>query len=137
MTNLPMVVPVEPNTPLDLRRGWQTIARSAWIIVVSVGLAVAAGVVAARRVEPLYQSEVTVRIDEPKPSATSQMYFGPDYQQLLATSTEIITSRNLAYEVVDSLGLRLAVLVPQRTSRSAMVRRAWEAKAPKRLIGTG
>lgn len=122
MTNLPMVVPVEPNTPLDLRRGWATIARSAWIIVVCVGLAVAAGVVAARRVESLYQSEVTVRIDEPKPSAASQMYFGPDYQQLLATSTEIITSRNLAYEVVDSLGLRLAVLHPQRTARSAMVR---------------
>ena len=131
MTNLPMVVPVEPNTPLDLRRGWQTIARSAWIIVVCVGLAVAAGVVAARRVEPLYQSEVTVRIDEPKPNAASQMYFGPDYQQLLATSTEIITSRNLAYEVVDSLGLRLAVLTPQRTARTAMVRWATvSANAP-------
>lgn len=121
MTNLPMVVPIEPNTPLDLRRGWATIARSAWIIVVCVGLAVAAGVVAARRVEPLYQAEVTVRIDEPKPSATAQFYFGPDYQQLLATSTEIITSRNLALEVVDSLGLRLAVLTPQRTPRSAIV----------------
>jgi len=52
---------------------------------VCVGLAVAAGVVAARRVEPLYQAEVTVRIDEPRPSATAQFYFGPDYQQLLAT----------------------------------------------------
>lgn len=122
MNNLPMVVPIEPNTPLDLRRGWATIARSAWIIVVCVGLAVAAGVVAARRVEALYQAEVTVRIDEPKPTASSQMYFGPDYQQLLATSTEIITSRNLALEVVDSLGLRLAVLAPQRTPRSALVR---------------
>lgn len=122
MNNLPMVVPIEPNTPLDLRRGWATISRSAWIIVVCVGLAVAAGVVAARQVEALYQAEVTVRIDEPKPTASSQMYFGPDYQQLLATSTEIITSRNLALEVVDSLGLRLAVLVPQRTPRSALVR---------------
>jgi capsular exopolysaccharide synthesis family protein len=122
MNNLPMVVPVEPNTPLDLRQGWATIARSAWIIVVCVGLAVAAGVVAARRVEALYQAEVTVRIDEPKPSASSQMYFGPDYQQLLATSTEIITSRNLALEVVDSLGLRLAVLAPTRTPRSTLVR---------------
>ena len=48
----------------------------------------------------LYQAEVTVRIDEPKPAASAQFYFGPDYQQLLATSTEIITSRNLALEVV-------------------------------------
>lgn len=122
MSNLPMVVPVEPNQPLDLRRGWATIARSAWIIVVCVGLAVAAGVVAARRVEPLYQAETTVRIDEPRPTGMTNAYFGPDYQQLLATSTEIITSRNLALEVVDSLGLRLAVLQPQRTPRSALVR---------------
>ena len=121
MSNLPMVVPVEPNQPVDLRRWWATIARSAWIIVVCVGLAVAAGVVAAGRVEPLYQSEITVRIDEPRPTGMSQYYFGPDYQQLLATSTEIITSRNLALEVVDSLGLRLAVAQPQRTPRSSLV----------------
>lgn len=127
MSNLPMVVPVEPNQPLDLRRGWATIARSAWIIVVCVGLAVAAGVVAAGRVDPLYQAETTVRIDEPRPSGMTQYYFGPDYQQLLATSTEIITSRNLALEVVDSLGLRLAVVQPQRTPRSTLV--AWAVVA--------
>ncbi len=120
-SNLPMVAPVEPNQPLDLRRGWATISRSAWIIVVCVGLAVAAGVVAAGRVEALYEAETTVRIDEQRPAATAASYFGPDYQQLLATSTEIIMSRNLALEVVDSLGLRLAVLLPQRTARSELV----------------
>jgi len=132
MTNLPVPVAVEPNTPLDLRRAWATIARSAWIIVACVGLAVAAGVIAARRVEPSFQAEVTVRIDEQRPSSlSSQFYFGPDYQQLLATSTEIITSRNLALEVVDSLGLRLAVLQPVRTARSALVSAAVvDAAAP-------
>ncbi len=130
MTNLPVpvAVPMEPNTPLDLRRVWATLARSAWIIVACVGLAVAAGFVAARRVEPLYQAEVTIRIDEPGQAAMSQYYFGPDYQQLLATSTELILSRNLAYEVVDSLGLRLAVLLPQRTPRSALV--SWATVDP-------
>lgn len=122
MSNLPMAVPVplEPNQPLDLRRGWATIARSAWIIVACVGLAVAAGVVAARRAEPIYESAVTVRIEDPQ-SGVSQNYFGPDYQQILATSTEIITSRNLALEVVDSLGLRLGVAQPVRTPRSRLV----------------
>lgn len=124
MTNLPVPVAPEPNTPLDLRRAWATIARSAWIIVAAVGLAVAAGVIAARQVEPTYLSEVTLRIDEQRPSTlNAQYYFGPDYQQLLATSTEILTSRNLALEVVDSLGLRLGVLQPPRTPRSALV--AW------------
>ena len=124
MTNLPVPIPVDPNTPVDLRRGWATLARSAWVIVTCVGLAVAAGYVAARRVEPLYQAEVTVRVDEPGQTSMSQNYFGPDYAQILATSSEIITSRNLAYEVVDSLGLRLAVLLPQRTPRSALISEA-------------
>lgn len=121
MTNLPVPVPLEPNTPLDLRRGWATIARSAWIIVASVGLAVAAGVVAARRAEPLYEAAVTVRIEDQQAGSMSQSYFGPDYQQILATSTEIITSRNLALEVVDSLGLRLGVAQPARTPRTRLV----------------
>lgn len=121
MTNLPMSVPLEPNTPLDLRRGWATVARSAWIIVVCVGLAVAAGVVAARRAEPLYEAAVTVRIEDQRASGMSQSFFGPDYQQLLATSTEIITSRNLALEVVDSLGLRLGIVQPSRTPRSRLI----------------
>jgi capsular exopolysaccharide synthesis family protein len=122
MTHLPVPIPIDPNTPVNLRRAWSTIARSAWIIVTCVGLAVAAGVIAARQVEPVYQAEVTIRIDEQRPSALgAQYYFGPDYQQLLATSTEIITSRSLALEVVDSLGLRLAVVQPVRTPRSALV----------------
>ena len=132
MTHLPVPVAVEPNTPLDLRRAWATIGRSAWIIVAAVGLAVAAGIVAARQVEPTYLAEVTLRIDEQRPSTLgAQYYFGPDYQQLLATSTEILTSRNLAMEVVDSLGLRLGVIQPPRTPRSALV--AWavvDATAP-------
>jgi capsular exopolysaccharide synthesis family protein len=124
MTNLPMPVPLEPNTPLDLRRGWATIARSAWIIVVCVGLAVAAGVVAARRAEPVYEAATTVRIEDQQTNGMSQMYFGPDYQQVLATSTEIITSRNLALEVVDSLGMRLGVAQPVRTPRTQLVAEA-------------
>ena len=52
----------EPNQEIDLRRAWQTISRSAWIIVVCTGLAVAAAVVAARRIVPQYGAAATVRI---------------------------------------------------------------------------
>jgi capsular exopolysaccharide synthesis family protein len=117
----------EPNQEIDLRRAWQTIARSAWIIVVCVGLAVAAAVVAARRIVPQYTAAATVRIEDPTRSGTSSaamMYFGSDNTTSLAMAAEVITSRTLAAEVVDSLGLRLYVIQPPRVVRSTLISRA-------------
>jgi capsular exopolysaccharide synthesis family protein len=117
----------EPNEEIDLRRAWQTVARSAWIIVVCVGLAVAAAVVAARRIVPQYGAAATVRlVEQPKGSSpqSAMMYFGNETQSSLAMAAEVITSRTLAAEVVDSLGLRLYVIVPQRVVRSTLIARA-------------
>ncbi|HEY4658858.1 MAG TPA: Wzz/FepE/Etk N-terminal domain-containing protein, partial [Gemmatimonadaceae bacterium] len=129
MDNLPALQPqspfAEPNQEIDLRRAWATIARSAWIIVVCVGLAVAAAVVAARRVEPRYTAMATVRIEDANrgagASAAIAYFGGSDYQTTLAVASELITSRSLASEVVDLLGLRLSVALPQRTVRSQLV----------------
>ena len=116
----------EPNQELDLRRAWQTIARSAWIIVVCIGLALAAAVVAARRIEPMYQAAATVKLDDKARNANSmaQMYFGPDNTSSLAMASEIITSRKLAAEVVDSLGLRVGVARPPVSVRSRYIQNA-------------
>jgi capsular exopolysaccharide synthesis family protein len=124
----------EPNDEIDLRRAWQTVSRSAWIIVVCVGLAVAAAVVAARRIVPQYGAGATVRIvDAPKGGSpqSAMMYFGNETQSSLAMAGEVITSRTLAAEVVDSLGLRLYVVVPQRVVRSTLISKAkFSADAP-------
>ncbi|MFI5310736.1 MAG: polysaccharide biosynthesis tyrosine autokinase [Gemmatimonadales bacterium] len=115
----------EPNEEIDLRRAWTTIVRSAWIIVVCVGLAVAAAVVAARRIEPKYHANATVRIeDKNKMGASSAAiaYFGgADYQTTFAVASELITSRMLASAVVDQLGLRVSVVQPQRAVRSQLI----------------
>ena len=113
----------EPNQEIDLRRAWQTIARSAWIIVVCVALATSAAVIAARRIEPTYQAAATVRIDEKSKSGGpgSMYYFGNDNQASLAMAAEIITSRTLAATVVDSLGLRLYVAQPPVPVRSRLI----------------
>ena len=126
MDNLPAVQSPfdEPNQEIDLRRAWQTVARSAWIIVVCVGLAVAAAVVAARRIVPQYGAAATVRIvDAPKASSpqAAMMYFGNENTSSLAMAAEVITSRTLASEVVDSLGLRLYVVLPPRVVRSTLI----------------
>jgi capsular exopolysaccharide synthesis family protein len=124
----------EPNDEIDLRRAWQTVSRSAWIIVVCVGLAVAAAVVAARRIVPQYGAAATVRIvDAPKGGSpqSAMMYFGNETQSSLAMAAEVITSRTLAAEVVDSLGLRLYVAVPPRVVRSTVIAKAkFAADAP-------
>jgi capsular exopolysaccharide synthesis family protein len=117
----------EPNEEIDLRRAWQTVSRSAWIIVVCVGLAVAAAVVAARRIVPQYGAAATVRIiDQPRGGSPQAafMYFGNETQSSLAMAAEVITSRTLASEVVDSLGLRLYVVLPPRVVRSTLISRA-------------
>ncbi|MFI5244701.1 MAG: polysaccharide biosynthesis tyrosine autokinase, partial [Gemmatimonadales bacterium] len=129
MENLPAVQSPfdEPNEEIDIRRAWQTVARSAWIIVVCVGLALAAAVVAARRIVPQYGAAATVRLVEQPRSASSQaamMYFGNENQSSLAMASEVILSRTLASEVVDSLGLRLYVIVPPRIVRSTLIVRA-------------
>lgn len=136
MENLPAVQSPfdEPSDEIDLRRAWQTVSRSAWIIVVCVGLAVAAAVVAARRIVPQYGAAATVRIVEAPKAGSPQsamMYFGNETQSSLAMAAEVITSRTLAAEVVDSLGLRLYVAVPQRVVRSTLISKAkFSADAP-------
>jgi tyrosine-protein kinase Etk/Wzc len=113
----------EPNQEIDLRRAWQTVSRSAWIIVVCIGLATSAAVIAARRLEPTYQAAATVRIDDKQKAGGPQAlyYFGGDNQSSLAMAAEIITSRTLAASVVDSLGLRVYVAQPPVPVRSRMI----------------
>jgi capsular exopolysaccharide synthesis family protein len=120
----------EPNQEVDLRRAWQTIARSAWIIVICVGLATAAAMLAVRRFEPVFTASSTVRIEE-KQTGGMNAFFSTDYTNVLATATQILTSRQLAYDVVDSLAMRLSLYQPVRRQKSEVVRTAMiGAEAP-------
>lgn len=121
MDNLPVLQEplADPNQEIDLRRYWTLLARSAWIIVVCVGLAVAAAITAVRRIQPVFVATSTVRIeDKNRPSSSAAMYYfgGADYQTLLAQAAEVITSRTLASKVVDALGLRIGIEQPQRNA---------------------
>jgi capsular exopolysaccharide synthesis family protein len=125
----------DPAPEIDPRRVWATIARSAWLILGCVLLALAAGAVAVRRMEPVFQSTASIRIDA-RPGATSAaaMYGLPsDNVNLVATAMEELTSRSLSNDVADSLGLRLVVAEPRRVPRGAVL--AWakvDSAAPLR-----
>src|SRR6478672_9807832 len=135
MEALPLPALADPAPEIDPRRVWATIARSAWLILGCVLLALAAGAIAVRRMEPVYQSTASIRIDA-RPGATSAaaMYGLPsDNVNLVATAMEELTSRSLSNDVADSLGLRLVVAEPRRVPRSAVL--AWakiDSAAPLR-----
>ncbi|MEK7240778.1 MAG: polysaccharide biosynthesis tyrosine autokinase [Gemmatimonadota bacterium] len=130
---LPVLVqPSDANQEIDLRRAWQTVARSAWIIVICVGLATAAAMLAVRRLEPLFAASATVRIED-KSAGDGGPYaiFNTDNTNVLATATQLLTSRKLAYDVVDSMAMRLALVQPVRKQTSEVVRSAFvSAEAP-------
>ena len=124
--------PADANTEIDLRRAWQTVARSAWIIVICVGLATAAALLAVRRLEPVYSASATVRIEEKQDVGASPFAFmTSDNTNVLATATQLLTSRKLAYDVVDSMAMRLSLVQPVRKQNSEVVRSAYvSAEAP-------
>ena len=135
MEALPLPVLADPAPEIDPRRAWATIARSGWLILGCVLLALAAGAVAVRRMEPLYQATASIRIDaRPSTIGPAAMYGMPtDNVNLVATAMEELTSRSLASDVADSLGLRLQLVAPRRTPRSAVIQWARvEAGAPLR-----
>ena len=111
------------NAPdIDLRRTWATIARSGWLILGCVLLALAAGAVAVRRMDPVYQATASVRIEARASNPTALLYgMQTDNVNILATAVEVLTSRTLANEVSDSLGVRLQVVEPRRTPRSTLI----------------
>src|SRR3954452_20675261 len=123
MEALPLPMLADPATEIDPRRVWATIARSAWLILGCVLLALAAGAVAVRRMEPVYQSTASIRIDARTGTAGAAALYGlpTDNVNLVATAMEELTSRSLSSDVADSLGLRLQVVEPRRMARSSVV----------------
>jgi capsular exopolysaccharide synthesis family protein len=135
MEALPLPVLADPAPEIDPRRVWATIARSAWLILGCVLLALAAGAIAVRRMEPVYQSTASIRIDSRSGATSAAAMYGlpSDNVNLVATAMEELTSRSLSNDVADSLGLRLVVTGPRRVPRSAIL--AWakiDSAAPLR-----
>src|SRR5258707_13763889 len=123
MEALPAPLLTDSSPDLDLRRVWATVARSAWLILGCVFLSLGAGVVAVRRMDPVYQATASIRIDPRGESSPAAAFYGvtSDNTNLMATAMEVLTSRSLANDVADTLGLRLQLDEPRRTPRSAVI----------------
>lgn len=78
-------------------------------------------VIVTQRVTPTYEASVSIRVDEKQPSLPAL-----DALQGIASANEVTTemaelgSRSVAEEVTEALALRVQVLQPERSRRSAI-----------------
>jgi len=96
-----------------LRRRWLLVVAS---ILITAGVAWLYTILAT----PMYQAAAAIRIDSKKGNLPSVITTEPTGDEVL-TDLEEIRSREMAAEVVDSLGLRLQIIAPKGASRSQLL----------------
>lgn len=97
-----------------MRRNWQRIA-------IGVGIGVVLSVAYVRLAVPRYQATSTIRIDA-RQSTLPSIYAEQTAQDEVFTEIEVLRSRTIAAEVVDSLALRAEMTQPTRIARGEVFR---------------
>lgn len=122
----PAEPPALPREPLDL---WSVVTRHGRLIAGCALLAAVAAVVVSTRTAPTFAATASIRIDE-KPTAPPALEaLGLSQGNELATELEILKSRALAEEVVDSLALPLVVRTPAGAARGRIFSQLRAARA--------
>jgi uncharacterized protein involved in exopolysaccharide biosynthesis len=106
-----------------LRTLWRGLRRNPWLVLGVPALVFTATVAFVATATPVYQTSTAIRIDESK----SNIALLDALQTLSAggskvnTEMEVLRSRSLAGEVVDTLALRFRLERPTRTPRGAVL----------------
>ncbi len=110
---------------IHLRDVWNLLVRN-WLLI-AVSLVVVVGAVAAYTYHtvPVYQSTTSIRIEErnnttnlPVLDVLKDLGTGADEVE---TEMEVLGSRTVAEEVVDSLGLKISLTAPRGVARSVLL----------------
>lgn len=111
----------EPVTP-DLREATGVLRRHRWLLMACplIGIAVGVGLSALR--EPVYEESALILVGRQQASLTSlnAQVSQPDAQRI-GTEIEVLRSRRLAREVVDSLDLQVQLVEPASVRRSTVI----------------
>lgn len=104
------------------RNLWNFLLRNRWLTFGVPALVVAATLVFVQLATPVYDAATVIRIDEEKSNlpvldALRTLSSGSEIQ----TEVEVLRSRSLAEEVMDSLGLQLTLERPRRVARSEVL----------------
>lgn len=111
--------PTNDGRQLDL---WGTARRNWMLIVVCIVLAMGTAAAATRYVVPTYEASTTLRIDE-KQSGVPVLDVLQDLSSgsEIDTEREVLASRTVAEDVIDSLGLQLRIVGPANRSRDELL----------------
>src|ERR1700693_3590073 len=107
-----------PEQERTFQDTWHLLVRNRALIIGCTALVVAASAIWAFNATPVYEGSTSIRIDEQKAQiplleALQQLSSGSD----LVTEMEVLKSRSLAENVVDSLALRAVLERPSRVER--------------------
>ncbi len=111
--------PQQENTLQDT---WHLLVRNRALIVGCTLLVIATAALWAYTATPIYEASTSIRVDEEKSKvpaldALQALSSGSD----LVTEMEVLKSRTLAENVVDSLALRAVVTSPRRVQRASLL----------------
>lgn len=98
-----------PETDAQPTRLWEFVWRNRLLILACSLVTAAAGAIMTRLVPPSYVSTTSIRIDQRSAAPSALEALGLAWDNAVATELEMLRSRVLAEEVVDSLGLQLVI----------------------------
>ena len=124
MRSLPPSLERREQTTPDLREATGILRRHRWLLLACPLLGIALGILLASTRDPSYEASALIAVGAEQASVTSGLVAGtaPDAQRI-ATEIQMLQSRRLAREVVDSLELQVEVLEPAGVGRSALIER--------------
>lgn len=97
------------------------VRRQIWWVAGTASLVTGFTVIFTLRQHPVYEAQATLRVEEKRPQgSTPDLLAATQTRSTIETETEIIRSRSVAEDVVDSLALQIAVLEPRNTRREAL-----------------
>ena len=113
-------VPSAPHREVDLPYLLRVAQRQRWWILACVAVGLAASAYFTWQTTPVYQAQASIGIELKRSNLPSVMQDVDDNGEV-ATETVVLSSRPLAEEVVQRLGLQLVVTAPRGAVRSQVL----------------
>src|SRR3954471_13106368 len=114
------IPPQYPGQERTVQDTWHVLMRNRTLIILCTLLVIAAAATWAYLTTPVYEASTSIRVDEEKSKipALDELQALSSGSSDLVTEMEVLKSRNLAENVIDSLGLRAVMSAPSRVQRS-------------------
>jgi len=128
---------------INLRDVWNLMVRNWAVLTTCLVLAIGAAWTFSSLTVPVFESVTTIRIDEDRAANVPVLDILSDLSSgsEVDTEMEVLRSRTLAENVVDSLGLKMQVTSPKGVARTAVLTglfiEDWSPPAEYRLIKDG